>query len=263
MKSRIFTALGISLLATHAWAANQSDATATLHPQNQQEKAVMSKSASVPAPATVAKITVDKEKVSYGIGVDLGESFKAKGIEIDPSMIARGIKDATAGGALLYSQQELASTLMEFQKQVMAKSEAELKSAAAKNLQEGNAFLAANKTKPGVITTASGLQYKVIDAGKGNSPTDKDIATVDYSGTLPDGKVFDSSYQRGKPATFPVGEVIPGWTEALKLMKPGATFEVYVPANLAYGVRGINGPIGPNQVLIFKIHLISIAPQKS
>jgi FKBP-type peptidyl-prolyl cis-trans isomerase FklB len=120
------------------------------------------------------------------------------------------------------------------------------------------AFLAANKKKPGVISLADGLQYKVIKDGKGVSPTDSDTVVVDYAGKLVDGTEFDSSYKRGQPATFPVSAVIPGWTEALKLMKPGAEWELYIPAALAYGEQGAPPSIGPNQALIFKVHLISV-----
>jgi FKBP-type peptidyl-prolyl cis-trans isomerase FklB len=122
----------------------------------------------------------------------------------------------------------------------------------------GQAFLAANKKKPGVITLADGLQYKVLTAGTGEKPTDTDLVTVDYAGTLVDGTEFDSSYKRGEPATFPVAGVIPGWTEALKLMKVGSTWELYIPSALAYGTDGAPPMIGPDQTLIFKVKLISI-----
>jgi len=213
-----------------------------------------------PTPAVaIPKITVDKNKVSYGIGFDLGENFKSQGIEVNPDMVAHGLKDALTGGKTLYTQQEMATTLVDFQKQLIAKRQAEFTAMANKNLQESNQFLQSNKTKPGVTTTASGLQYKVITPGTGTiTPTDKDVVTVDYVGSLPSGQIFDSSYKRGKPVTFPVSEVIPGWTETLKLMKPGATYEIYVPANLAYGDRGLPPVIGPNQALVFKIHLIAI-----
>jgi FKBP-type peptidyl-prolyl cis-trans isomerase FklB len=128
----------------------------------------------------------------------------------------------------------------------------------AKNQMSGDAYLAANKDKPGVTTLPSGLQYKVLTAGNGRTPTDNDIVTVDYAGTFIDGKEFDSSYKRGTPATFPVTGVIPGWTEALKLMKEGSIWEVYVPSSLAYGEEGAPGAIGPNQTLVFKIHLIKV-----
>lgn len=131
-------------------------------------------------------------------------------------------------------------------------------SAATDNQSKSDAFLAENKKKPGVKTLADGLQYKVIKEGHGAQPTDSDTVVVDYAGTLIDGTEFDSSYKRGQPATFPVGGVIPGWTEALKLMKAGSTWELYIPASLAYGDQGVPPVIGPNQALIFKVHLIDV-----
>lgn len=206
----------------------------------------------------VPGFTTDKEKLSYAIGVDLGANFKAQNIDINPATLQRGINDMLSGGKLAMTKEQVAATLITFQKNMIAKQKAVFDTASAKNLQEGNTFLTANKTKPGVKTTASGLQYKVITPGNGASPTDSDVVTVDYQGNFLNGQVFDSSYKRGKPVTFPVSEVIPGWTETLKLMQPGETVEVYVPANLAYGERGLGNAIGPNQTLIFKIHLISI-----
>ncbi len=268
MKLRLLVAITLGAVYVQAYANQPTEAapvapatpaavTATQHPV----KPAITAASKATAPVSIPKITVDKEKVSYGIGVDLGENFKAQGIDIDPNTVARGLKDATTGSKLLYTQQEMAATLVEFQKQLMAKRQAEFAAMATKNVQQSEAFLQANKTKPGVITTANGLQYKVVTPGAGNSPTDKDSVTVDYEGSLPSGQIFDSSYKRGKPVTFPLGEVIPGWTEALKLMKPGATYEIYVPANLAYGERGLPPVIGPNQALVFKIHLISVNPQ--
>ncbi len=128
----------------------------------------------------------------------------------------------------------------------------------AKNQQMGKAFLLANQTKPGVKTLADGLQYKVLNQGNGPMPTDSDVVVVDYAGTLINGTEFDSSYKRGQPATFPVSGVIPGWTEALKLMPVGSTWELYIPASLAYGDQGAPPSIGPNETLIFKVHLISM-----
>jgi FKBP-type peptidyl-prolyl cis-trans isomerase FklB len=129
------------------------------------------------------------------------------------------------------------------------------------NIQAGEAFLTANKAKPGVVTLPDGLQYKIIQEGKGPQPTDRDMVTVDYEGTLTDGSVFDSSYKRGQPATFPVSGVIAGWTEALKLMKVGSIWNVYIPASLAYGDRGAPPAIGPGQVLVFKIELKDVKKQ--
>jgi FKBP-type peptidyl-prolyl cis-trans isomerase FklB len=134
----------------------------------------------------------------------------------------------------------------------------QMQSTAQKNLQAGEAFLAQNKNKPGVVTLADGLQYKVIKEGAGQKPTENDVVTVHYAGKLIDGTEFDSSYKRGEPATFPVNGVIPGWTEALKLMNKGSTWELYIPASLAYGQQGAGGAIGPNEVLIFKVELLDV-----
>ena len=131
---------------------------------------------------------------------------------------------------------------------------------AAQNLRAGQAFLSTNKNMPGVVTTADGLEYKVLQAGHGPKPTKNDVVTVDYEGRHLNGQVFDSSYQRGQPATFPLSMVIPGWTQALTMMNTGATWEIYIPAKLAYGKKGAQGAIGPNEALIFKVHLISIKP---
>lgn len=211
-------------------------------------------------PTTAQVPAVDKGKLSYSIGVDLGENFKSQGIEIDPEMMIKGIKDAASGNKLMLTKQEMTATLIAFQKQLVAKQQAAQVAASAKNEQEGKTYIEANKNKPGVVTTSSGLQYKVVTPGTGAHPADTDVVTVDYSGSFINGQVFDSSYKRGKPVTFPVSEVIPGWVEVIKLMQPGATYEVVVPYNLAYGERGLGNVIGPKQTLLFKIHLISVKP---
>ncbi|MCZ6925955.1 MAG: FKBP-type peptidyl-prolyl cis-trans isomerase [Rickettsia endosymbiont of Ixodes persulcatus] len=144
------------------------------------------------------------------------------------------------------------------QMQVAAAQDPAMVSAADKSKVTGDAFLAANKKKPGVVTTGDGLQYKVLNPGKGAHPTDTDTVVVNYEGKLVDGTEFDSSYKRGEPATFPVNGVIPGWTEALKLMRPGATWMLYIPASLAYGEQGAPPSIGPNETLVFKVNLIEI-----
>lgn len=198
------------------------------------------------------------DKVSYAIGVNIGQNFKNQGLAINSDAIAQGIKDGLAGNSPLMSQQDMQNTLMDFQKQLIVKRQQDFQQLSTKNKQEGDNFLASNKTQAGVITLPDGLQYKIITAGSGTPPTGQDTVTVNYEGTFINGKVFDSSYQRGKPVTFPVSEIIPGWTEALKLMKPGATWQLFIPPSLAYGERGI-GPIGPNQTLLFKVNLISVS----
>ena len=153
-------------------------------------------------------------------------------------------------------------TLVKFQKDMMTKSTAQFETKAKENLATGQAFLDANKNKPGVVSMPSGLQYKIITNGTGAKPTKSDTVTVEYTGRLISGEVFDSTEKAGKPATFQLMQVIPGWTEALQLMPVGSTWELYVPSNLAYGVRNVGGLIGPNETLIFSVHLISIEKAK-
>lgn len=200
-----------------------------------------------------------KDKISYIIGMDIGNNLKKQSISVNPKILARGIEDAFAGAKPLLTEQEVQETMMAFQKEVMAK-QAEV---AKKNKTEGDAFLAENKKKEGVKTLPSGLQYKVIKAGTGKKPKMNDTVTVNYRGTLIDGTEFDNSYKRGQPATFQVNGVIPGWTEALQLMEQGAKWQLFIPSNLAYGERGApGGQIGPNATLIFEIELISIQEKK-
>ncbi len=204
------------------------------------------------------ELTSTKDKISYSIGMSIGRDFSRQGLDVDPDILAKGIKDTLAGDQLLMTEAEAQDVLMKFQQEMMAKREAEVKAMAEKNAKEGADFLAENAKKEGVVTLPSGLQYKIITEGKGNSPGEKDTVTVNYRGTLIDGKEFDSSYKRGEPATFPVKGVIAGWTEALQLMKEGAKWQLYVPAALAYGERGAGPMIGPNSTLLFEVELISI-----
>jgi FKBP-type peptidyl-prolyl cis-trans isomerase FklB len=203
-----------------------------------------------------------KEKVSYGIGVDIGRVMQKQGVAIDADLLAKGIKDAVSGGKLLMTDQEIQETLMAFQKEMRAKQEEANKALGEKNKKEGEAFLAANKSKEGVKTLPDGLQYKVLKPGTGNKPKPTDTVVTQYRGTLIDGTEFDSSYRRGQPATFRVDGVIRGWTEALQLMEEGAKWMLYIPPALAYGDRGAGPQIGPNATLIFEIELVSIQPQK-
>jgi FKBP-type peptidyl-prolyl cis-trans isomerase FklB len=163
-----------------------------------------------------------------------------------------------SGGTLLLTEQQMKDVLNKFQKDLMAKRTADFNKKSEENKTKGEAFLAQNKAKPGVVTLPDGLQYKIITPGTGAKPTKEDTVTVEYKGQLIGGEVFDSTDKSGKPATFKLSQVIPGWTEALQLMPAGSTWEIYVPANLAYGSRSVGGPIGPNETLIFNIHLISV-----
>jgi FKBP-type peptidyl-prolyl cis-trans isomerase FklB len=199
-----------------------------------------------------------KDKVSYSIGMNIGNNLKKQSIEVSPDILLQGIKDALSGGKTLMTEKEVNETMMNFQKEVMAKQQARMKELAEKNKKEGEAFLAENKKKEGVITLPSGLQYKVIKEGDGKIPTINDTVTVNYRGTLIDGKEFDSSYTRGQPVTFPVKGVIPGFSEALQLMKVGSKWQLFIPSNLAYGERGAGEEIGPGATLIFELELVSI-----
>jgi FKBP-type peptidyl-prolyl cis-trans isomerase FklB len=198
-----------------------------------------------------------KEKASYSLGYKIGQDFKQQGIEIAPDALVRGMKDALADGKTALTEDQMGEALMGLQKEVMAKQQEQYKELAEKNLQEGKNFLLENRKKEGVKTTSSGLQYKVLEKGTGKKPGLEDTVTVHYRGRLIDGKEFDSSYKRNEPATFPVKGVIAGWTEALQLMKEGAKWQLFIPANLAYGEKGVPG-IAPNSVLIFDVELLSI-----
>lgn len=212
--------------------------------------------ATAAASASETTLSTDQDKVSYSIGVDLGKHLKRQGIEINPVVFSKGLVDGLSDQKTLLTDQQMKDVLDDFQKRMMAKRVAEMDKLAATNKAAGDAFLAANKAKAGVVTLPSGLQYKILTAGKGQKPGKEDTVTVEYTGKLINGTVFDSTEKSGKPATFKVSQVIPGWTEILQLMPVGSTWEVYVPANLAYGARNVGGMIGPNETLIFNIHLI-------
>lgn len=199
-----------------------------------------------------------KDSVSYAIGLNIGQSFKMQKIEADPAIIAAAINDVLDSNEAKMTDEQAQQIWMSYQQEMMAKAEEERKAAGVKNKEAGEKFLAANKAKEGVVTTASGLQYKVVTMGNGPKPTSNDKVKVHYRGTLIDGKQFDSSYDRGEPAVFPVTGVIPGWTEVLQLMPVGSKWEVYIPSGLAYGERGAGADIGANATLIFTVELMGI-----
>jgi FKBP-type peptidyl-prolyl cis-trans isomerase FklB len=209
-----------------------------------------------------ASLKTDTDKLSYSIGVDLGKNFKKQNIDMNPQALAAGMKDSMAGGQLQLTEQQMKEVLDNFQKELLARRNAEFNKRSSDNKAKGEAFLSENKQKEGVVELPSGLQYKILKNGSGEKPSKTDTVTVEYTGRLIDGKVFDSSERVGKPATFKVSQVIPGWTEALQLMPAGSEWEIYVPADLAYGPRSVGGPIGPNETLIFKIHLLSVKKDK-
>ena len=198
-----------------------------------------------------------RDKVSYGIGMDIGNSLKSQSIDIDPDILSSGIKDVLSGKEPLMTAQELQETMANFKKEIMAKQMERTKEIADKNKKDGEAFLAENRKKEGVVALPSGLQYKVVKEGTGAMPKATDTVTVNYRGTLIDGTEFDSSERHGQSATFQANAVIPGWTEALQLMKVGSKWQLYIPSNLAYGERGAGREIGPNATLIFDVELLS------
>ena len=199
-----------------------------------------------------------KEKVSYSIGLDFGRNMKRQSIDIDVELVARGIRDGLTGVKPALTDSEKQVCMTAFQQEVMAKRAEIAKKQAEENKKEGEAFLAENKKKPGVITLPSGLQYKILKQGSGRSPKVTDSVTTHYRGTLINGKEFQSSYKLGQPATFIVGGVIPGWVEALQKMKVGSKWQLFIPAELAYGGNGAGDEIGPNSTLIFEVELLAI-----
>jgi FKBP-type peptidyl-prolyl cis-trans isomerase FklB len=214
---------------------------------------------STAAKRPVAPLTLktDKDKLSYAVGMNIGRSIHSQSMEIDPAILLRGLKDEMAGKTVM-TDMEAHNTLMQAQQEAKKKADETRQASMEPNKKAGDAFLAANKTKEGVVTLPSGLQYKILKEGTGPKPTPADSVVCNYRGTLIDGKEFDSSYKRGQPATFPVGQVIKGWTEALQLMPVGSKWQLFVPPDLAYGDRGAGPDIGPGATLIFEVELISI-----
>jgi FKBP-type peptidyl-prolyl cis-trans isomerase FklB len=199
-----------------------------------------------------------EDKLSYSLGLNIGNSFKLQSIQVHPDIFLRGIKDGLAGGKHLLTDDEVSEIMIALNKELTEKKAESMKKLAEKNKEDAVLFFAENKKKEGIKTLASGLQYKIINEGKGKSPKATDSVTVHYRGTLIDGREFDSSYRRGEPATFPVNGVISGWTEALQLMREGAKWQLFIPSNLAYGEKGVGNIIGPNASLIFEVELIAV-----
>ncbi len=213
--------------------------------------------------ADKTELKTDKDKASYAIGMDMGTSLKKNDIDVDPEVLSQAIKEVMAGKKTLMTVDEEHATLSTLQKGLQDKMQTKMKALGEKNKKEGEAFLAANKKKPGIKTLPSGLQYQVITEGNGKSPKATDTVTVQYKGTLLDGTEFDSSYKHGQAVTFPVNGVIKGWTEALQLMKEGAKWKLFIPSELAYGETGTpGGPIGPNATLVFEVELTKVNSKK-
>jgi FKBP-type peptidyl-prolyl cis-trans isomerase len=203
-------------------------------------------------------LKTSKDKFSYALGMRMGANLKKQEVPVDPAILSRGLRDALSGGKTLMTDQEAQTALSDVQNELRKKQQEKMQAEGAANKKEGDAFLAANKGKEKVVTTASGLQYKILKEGTGPKPTASDTVVCNYKGTLINGTEFDSSYKRGQPATFPVNGVIKGWTEALQLMPVGSKWQLFIPSDLAYGERGPGPEIGPNSTLIFEVELLSI-----
>ena len=223
-------------------------------------KTMASKAATKPSTGPLS-LTTDKDKTSYAIGLDLGNKLKSQSIDVDTSVLMRGMNDGISGTKPLMSEEDMRTSLTALSTQIRAKQTAMLKDLSEKNKSEGDAFLAENKSKEGVVALPSGLQYKILKAGDGPKPAASDSVVCNYKGTLISGKEFDSSYKRGQPATFPVSGVIKGWTEALQLMPVGSKWQLFIPPDLAYGDRGAGADIQPDSTLIFEVELMSIQPK--
>ncbi|MBE0500072.1 MAG: FKBP-type peptidyl-prolyl cis-trans isomerase [Desulfuromonadales bacterium] len=208
--------------------------------------------------STTVKLNNDVDRVSYSIGMSIGEDIKARDIEINPDILARGITDMITGENAALTKEEAMQALTKLQEQMAKKQSEEMERISRTNLQNGQEFLAQNAKKPGVTVTETGLQYEILSAGTGATPTAEDVVVVDYRGTSIDGKEFDSSYSRGEPVEFSVKSIIPGWTEALLMMKEGAKWRIVLPADLAYGIQGAAPVIEPNSTLVFEVELKSV-----
>ena len=209
-------------------------------------------------------LETEQQRVSYGMGLGLGERIQQDGFPVDVDAFAEGMRNGMGDGEPLMTAEEIQQEMMAFQQKQVEKQQQEMEQMAAENLQRGLDFLAENAAKEGVVTLESGLQYKIIEEAEGDVPAAEDIVEVHYRGTLVDGTEFDSSYSRQSTVSFPVNGVIPGWTEALQLMPVGSKWELYIPSELAYGPGGTGGgPIGPNEALIFEVELVSIQDQNA
>lgn len=209
------------------------------------------------APYAAAAPETDDERLAYSLGVTLGESMQADVEDLDIDAFSDGMRDVFAGNELALGEDDIAQALTSFQERAMQEREAETAAIAEANKAEGETFLAENAQRDDVTVTDSGLQYEVLESGDGASPGAQDSVEVHYEGTLLDGSVFDSSLERGEPVTFRVNQVIEGWQEALQLMSVGDVWKLYIPSELAYGESG-QGPIGPNEVLIFNVELLDV-----
>jgi FKBP-type peptidyl-prolyl cis-trans isomerase len=256
---------------TPAANAQQAPAKAASAPAAGAQKTPAAKTGPAAKPRTQPVLTLktQKDKASYAVGLNVGRNLGAQlhqqSVELDQAILLRGVKDALAGGKTLLTDDEVKAVLTQLQTEARTRQQEKMKAeqekmkvAAEGNKKEGEEFLAANKTKEGVVTLPSGLQYKILTEGTGPKPAAADTVSCNYRGTLLNGTEFDSSYKRGQPASFPVTGVIKGWTEALQLMPVGSKWQLFIPAELGYGDRGAGADIGPGATLIFEVELLSI-----
>ena len=254
------------MLLGNADCSAQQTPAATTQPASpaKTQHAAAPKSAAKAGTSTAGKtqtplaLKTQKDKFSYALGMNLGANLHKQSVPVDPNIMARGLKDALAGGKTLLTEEEARAAITEVQNHMREKQQAKMQVAGEANKKEGEAFLADNKSKEGVVALPSGLQYKVLKEGNGPKPTATDSVVCNYRGTLINGTEFDSSTKHGGPATFPVNGVIKGWTEALQLMPVGSKWQLFVPSDLAYAERGASADIGPNATLIFEVELVSI-----
>jgi FKBP-type peptidyl-prolyl cis-trans isomerase FklB len=205
-------------------------------------------------------LMTDKDKASYALGMNIGQNMRKDALDLDPGIVAQGLKDALSGSKTLMTEAEAQQAFAKLRNEVIAKKQAAMQQAGEANKKAGDQFLAANKPKEGIVTLPDGLQYKVLKEGTGPKPKATDTVEVNYRGTLLDGSEFDSSYKRNQPETLGVNQVIKGWTEALQLMPVGSKWQLFIPPDLAYGPNGAGNAIGPDSTLIFEVELLSIKP---
>jgi FKBP-type peptidyl-prolyl cis-trans isomerase FklB len=268
MKISLLAALCFSVAISGAQAQSETSTSKKGKPaatSTDKKNSKKDKSTKKTTSKTGTTVTTDKDKSSYAIGVNLGNNFKMQGLDIDADVFAQGMKDAMAGGEMAMTEEEIKAAMDALQKQAMAKHQEMQKKQMEENAklaegakQRGADFLAQNAKQPGVVTLPSGVQYKIVTEGSGPKPTASSTVTTHYRGTLLNGKVFDSSYDRGQPAQFPVNGVIAGWTEVLQLMPVGSKWTVWIPSDKAYGDQGAGADIGPGETLAFDIELIAV-----
>ena len=250
--------LGNALAQQTPAATTQSATPASGTPAKAQTPAAKRPAAAAKT-ATPLTLKTQKDKFSYALGMKMGENLHKQSVPVDPAILERGLKDGLAGGKTLLTDDEAQAAIGEVQNDMRKKQQEKMQEVGVANKKEGADYLAANKTKEGVVTLPSGLEYKVVKEGTGPKPTTSDTVVCNYRGTLINGTEFDSSSKHGGPATFPVSGVIKGWTEALQLMPVGSKWQLFVPSGLAYGDRGAGADIGPDATLIFDVELVSIA----